>query len=91
MRISFIVVAALVADVGTAPASAASNVQAFGVGVTVVASCTITAQAIAKRTDGERGNVCAASLPSPAFVAAPPRVIVSREDPTQVTLTIIEF
>ena len=91
MRMLFTIPAVLVAQFGTTPASAASNVYAFGVGVTVVASCTITAQAIAKRTDGERGNICTDSLPTPAIVAAPPRVIVSRDDPGQVTLTIIEF
>ncbi len=91
MRMLFTLPAVLVAQIGTSPASAATNVYAFGVGVTVAASCTITAQAIAQRADGGRGNICADSLPTPAIVAAPPRVIVSRDNPAQVTLTIIEF
>ena len=91
MRMLFTVPAVLVAQFGTSSASAASNVHAFGVGGTVVASCTITAQTIAQRADAERGNVCTDLLPTPSIAAAPPRVIVSRDDPGQVTLTIIEF
>ena len=90
MRSPFTVIAILVVLIGTAPASAASNVYAFGVGVSVAASCTITAQEITKRAD-ERGSICTNLLPTHTIAAAPPRIVVSRDDASQVTLTIIEF
>lgn len=86
-------VTALVASIalaGAAHAVAATNVHAFGVGVTVVASCTITVQAVAGPA-GRLGRVCGELYKATVIKPEQPRILVTRDDVARVTHTTIEF
>jgi|GEM_PF-4546490 len=93
MRIVIVAIPAVFVWAGSVPAQGATQSTGFGVGVTVIAACTVSMTALVPRsgTQPATANACAASADPRAIPAPPPTVGVVPDPTTGLSKLVVEF
>ena len=77
------------ASAGALPAHAASDITAFSVSATVVASCTIAPARVVRGAPG--AGVCVPAVPATTIAAPQPTAVVTHDIANGLDLLTIEF